>query len=234
MRTAIILLGALSITALSGCDKLKSLTSGGSVKLDSDKAKVSYAIGAQIGKGMKSQGLDVDPNVIAAAMSDVLANKDLRLTEEDMAAAMQKMRENMQAQQLKSAADNLEKGKAALEENKKKAGVKVTKSGLQYEVLTEGKGNSPKATDVVKVHYKGTLTDGTEFDSSYKRNEPAEFPVGGVIKGWTEALQLMKPGAKYKLLIPAELAYGDQGRPGIPANSVLAFEVEFLEVKKGK
>lgn len=233
MRSVIVLMGPFVLSALAGCDKLKSLTNS-SVKLDNDKAKVSYAIGTQIGKGMKAQGLDVDPNIVAAGISDMLEAKNPRLTEEEMNAAMQKMREGMQAQQLKAAGDNLAKGQAFLEENKKKAGVKVTASGLQYEVLAEGKGDAPKASDVVKVHYKGTLIDGSEFDSSYKRNEPAEFPVGGVIPGWTEALQLMKPGAKYRLLIPSNLAYGEQGRPGIPANSVLAFEVELLEIQKAK
>src|SRR5206468_4108344 len=113
---------------------------------------------------------------------------------------------------------------------KNKKGVKSTASGLQYEVLSEGKGTSPKATDTVKVNYRGSLLDGTEFDSSYKRGQPAEFPVNGVIKGWTEALQMMKPGAKWKLYIPANLAYGEHGRPGIPPNSMLTFEVELLEI----
>jgi FKBP-type peptidyl-prolyl cis-trans isomerase len=231
--TKVLLSLGVALCLLSSCDKIKSLTgAGGSVKLDSDEKKASYAIGQQIGKGMKAQGLVVDASTIAAGISDVLADKPAQLTEPEMQEAIQKMREGLMNKQKKDGDDNLSKGKTYLDENKKKAGVKVTPSGLQYEVVTEGKGNSPKATDTVKVHYKGTLIDGTEFDSSYKRNEPAEFPVNGVIKGWTEALQMMKPGAKWKLTIPAELAYGEAGRPSIPANSVLVFEVELLEVKK--
>jgi FKBP-type peptidyl-prolyl cis-trans isomerase FklB len=126
---------------------------------------------------------------------------------------------------------NKKEGEAFLAENKKKDGVKTLPSGLQYKVLAEGKGKTPKATDTVTVHYRGTLTDGTEFDSSYKRNQPASFPVNGVIKGWTEALQLMKEGSKWQLFIPASLAYGEPGRPGIPPNSVLIFDVELISVK---
>ena len=116
--------------------------------------------------------------------------------------------------------------------NKSKNGVKTSDSGLQYEVITEGKGKKPKSDDVVKVHYKGTLIDGTEFDSSYKRNSPAEFPVTAVIRGWTEALQMMPVGSKWKLYIPPDLAYGEAGRPSIPGNSVLIFEVELLDIIK--
>ena len=118
-----------------------------------------------------------------------------------------------------------------LAKNKKQDGVKTLQSGLQYKVITEGKGKSPKASDTVTVNYAGTLIDGTEFDSSYKRGQPATFPVGGVIKGWTEALQLMKEGSKWQLVIPADLAYGEQGRPGIPPNAVLIFEVELVSIK---
>lgn len=126
----------------------------------------------------------------------------------------------------------LEKGEAFLKENAKKEGVKTTASGLQYQVLKEGDGKAPKATDVVKVHYKGTLLDGKEFDSSYKGGQPIEFPLNRVIPGWTEGVQLMKEGAKYKFFIPAKLAYGERGAGGvIPPNATLIFEVELLEVK---
>jgi FKBP-type peptidyl-prolyl cis-trans isomerase FkpA/FKBP-type peptidyl-prolyl cis-trans isomerase FklB len=153
------------------------------------------------------------------------------MTPEEMREAMTKMQQGQAAKQEATAKANIELGAKFLEENKKKTGVKVTGSGLQYEVLQEGKGSAPAATDTVKVHYTGTLIDGTKFDSSYDRKEPVEFPVGGVIKGWTEALLMMSPGAKWKLAIPSDLAYGPQGRPGIPPNAVLLFEVELLEVK---
>ena len=126
---------------------------------------------------------------------------------------------------------DLEKGEAFLKENAKKEGVKTTASGLQYKVLKEGEGKSPKATDEVVVHYKGTFIDGKEFDSSYKRNQPAEFPLNGVIAGWTEGVQLMKEGAKYQFVIPFKLAYGERGRPSIPPNSTLLFDIELIKVK---
>ena len=219
--------GTLSFSA---CDQIKNMTSK-SVNLQTDDEKVSYAIGQQIGGNMKSQGISVNTGVLSASIEDALAGKPSRMKPEEMQAAMMKMRESMMAKQDAAGKENKDKGDKFLEENKKKPTVKVTASGLQYEVITEGKGNAPKATDTVKVHYAGTLIDGTKFDSSYDRNEPAEFPVGGVIRGWTEALQLMKPGAKYKLAIPSDLAYGPQGRPSIPPNSVLLFDVELLEVK---
>ena len=129
------------------------------------------------------------------------------------------------------AESDLEKGEAFLKENAKKEGVKTTASGLQYKVLKEGEGKSPKATDEVVVHYKGTFIDGKEFDSSYKRNQPAEFPLNGVIPGWTEGVQLMKEGAKYQFVIPSKLAYGERGRPSIPPNSTLVFDIELIKVK---
>ena len=224
------LVASIAFVGLSGCDQIKKM-SGGSGSLTTDEQKVAYAIGQQIGGSMKSQGLRVDTKILAASIDDALDGKPSKLTQPEMQAAMTKMRETMMAKQEVAGKENLEKGAKFLEEHKKGANVKVTASGLQYEVVSEGKGNSPKGEDVVKVHYTGTLTDGTKFDSSYDRNEPAEFPVGGVIKGWTEALQMMKPGAKWKLAIPSELAYGSQGRPSIPANSVLLFDVELIEVK---
>jgi FKBP-type peptidyl-prolyl cis-trans isomerase len=129
---------------------------------------------------------------------------------------------------------NLEKGEAFLKDNAKKEGVKTTASGLQYKVLKEGKGKSPQATDNVQVHYKGTLLDGTEFDSSYARNQPATFPVNGVIQGWQEVLPLMKPGSKWKVVVPPELGYGSTPRPGIPAESLLIFEIELNSIAAAK
>ena len=221
--------GLLSVFALCACDQL-----GGKKvpDLKSDEQKASYAIGQQIGNGLKAQGLKIEVDALALAISDVLAGKESRITPQELQASVGKMQASVAAKQEQEAQGNLEAGKKYLEENKKKEGVKVTESGLQYEVLTAGKGASPKAEDKVKVHYKGTLIDGTEFDSSYKRDRPAEFGVGQVIPGWTEALQMMKVGSKWKLTIPSDLAYGPRGRPSIPGNSVLVFEVELLEIPK--
>ncbi len=145
---------------------------------------------------------------------------------------MMTLQEDAMKKQQEAAENNKKKSAEFLEKNKSAAGFKVTASGLQYSVITEGNGATPKKEDTVKCHYTGTLIDGTKFDSSLDRGTPAEFPVAGVIPGWTEALQMMKVGSKYKLVIPPELAYGAQGRPGIPANSVLIFEVELLEIVK--
>ena len=202
--------------------------------LKSDADKASYGIGQQIGRGLKSQGVEVNVDVMAGSIKDVLEGRPSRLSDQEIQTALTKLQEGMQKKMAEQAEKNKELGAKYLEENKKKKDVKSTKSGLQYKVITEGKGDSPKDDSRVKVHYRGTLIDGTEFDSSYKRNEPAVFPVGGVIAGWTEALKLMKPGAKWELTIPSDLAYGSRGRPGIPANSVLNFTVELVEVMKDK
>ncbi len=220
----ILLCVAVAAVVISGCQK--------KVSVNTDKEKVSYAIGQQIGKQIKGSGMDIDTAVLAASIDDAVAGKESRLKPEEMQAAMMKTQEAAIAKQQEAAKENQAKGEKFLADNKAKPNVKTTASGLQYEVLTEGKGKTPKATDVVQVHYVGTLTDGTEFDSSIKRGEPAEFPLSGVIKGWTEGLQLMKEGGKNKLTVPAELAYGPQGRPGIPPNSVLVFEVELLKIVK--
>lgn len=224
-----------TISTLSLSLLLVSCTKGGGkVELKTDDQKLSYAIGQQIGAGMKSQNINVDTDVLAASINDVLKGAPSRLTPEQMQATMMKAQQTRQEKQTGAGKENKAKADKFLAENKGKKGVTTTASGLQYEVVTAGKGTSPKASDVVKVHYKGTLLDGSEFDSSYKRGEPAMFPVGGVIKGWTEALQLMKPGAKWKLTIPPELAYGEQGRPSIPPNSLLQFEVELVSIEKAK
>jgi FKBP-type peptidyl-prolyl cis-trans isomerase len=202
------------------------------VDLSSDKAKMSYFIGQQVGKQLKQGKLDIDGDALGASVNDVIAGKEPRLSQAEMTAVMQKLQASQGAASEAEGKANREKGDAFLAENKKKSGVKTTASGLQYEVMTMGKGPSPKATDVVTVHYKGTLIDGTKFDSSYDRGKPAEFPLNGVIKGWTEGLQLMKVGGKNKMVIPSDLAYGPQGRPGIPANSVLIFEVELISIGK--
>lgn len=200
--------------------------------LGTDKGKASYGIGMQIGQNMKAQGVDVDPQAVAAGMSDALAGKESQIKQEDIQKSMQVLQEQTMKKATEAAETNKKAGEEFLAQNKNKEGWKTTASGLQYFVEKEGDGKTPKATDTVKVHYTGTLTNGEKFDSSVDRGEPAEFPVNGVIKGWTEALQLMKVGGKMKLAIPADLAYGQSGRPGIPPNSVLLFDVELLEVKK--
>lgn len=204
--------------------------------LKDDKEKVSYSIGLDIGSTFKKQYMDIDTDVLMRGLKDGLSGAKPAMTEEEIKATMTAYSKNMMektAQRNKEAAGaNLEKGQKFLDENKTKEGVKTTASGLQYKVLKEGSGTSPKETDTVVTNYRGTTIDGKEFDSSYKRNEPATFPVNRVIKGWTEALQMMKPGAKYQLFIPPNLAYGERGAgQDIGPNETLLFDVELLEVK---
>ena len=207
------------------------------VALKSDNDKIAYMIGHQIGTNFKRDGIDVDMNIMLAAMKDAMAGTKSQLNPEETQKLMMDFQKSLQAKaETKAKAEgekNSTAGKAFLAENAKKSGVKATPSGLQYKVITEGKGEAPKAADTVSVNYKGTLLDGTEFDSSYKRNKPATFAVGGVIKGWTEALQMMKPGSKYELWIPSDLAYGERGAgEQIGPNSTLHFEVELLTIEK--
>lgn len=197
--------------------------------------RASYIIGLNLGQSLKQQEVPVTMDLIVQGLRDGLAGSNPLLTQEEIQAAMQEFQGQLMAAQqekMKVAGEaNMKTSQAYLDENKKKATVKTTASGLQYEVLTEGSGASPKPTDQVTVHYRGTLPDGTVFDSSYDRGEPATFPVNGVIPGWVEALQLMKPGAKYRLVIPPALAYGERGAGGdIGPNQALVFEVELLSV----
>ena len=204
--------------------------------LKTETEKVSYIIGTQIAGNFKSQDIEVSLESLMMGLKDALEGKKLAISQDEMQEVYKawqgKMRAKMAAKQAKEASEHLAAGTAFLEANKAKESVKVLPSGLQYKVIKEGTGNTPTADDKVKTHYRGTLIDGTEFDSSYKRNQPAEFPVKGVIKGWTEALQLMKVGGKWELYIPADLAYGQRGRPSIPPNSTLVFEIELLEIVK--
>jgi FKBP-type peptidyl-prolyl cis-trans isomerase FklB len=194
-------------------------------ELKTQKDKLSYAIGVDMGNSFKKNEVDLDPDIMVKGMKDTLTGAKPLMTDQEVRAVIVAAQKDMQAKRA-------EKNKAYLVEHKKKKGVKVLPSGLQYKVISQGKGKTPKATDTVTVNYKGTPVDGTEFDSSYKRGQPATFPVNGVIKGWTEALQLMKEGSKWQLVIPADLAYGEQGRPGIPPGSTLIFEVELISVKE--
>lgn len=228
-RISPVLLLMIALFIFSSCDKLNLKKD---IDLSSDTAKISYAIGQQIGKGIKMQNLEVDTKVMASSIQDALDGKESKLSNEEIRSTMMSMRQKMMAAKAKEAALNEEKGKKFLADNKKKEGIVELPSGLQYKIIKAGKGEMPKIDSRVKVHYKGVLIDGTEFDSSYKRNKPAEFMVTGVIKGWTEALQLMKKGAHWKLFIPANLAYGSRPRPKIPGNSTLIFDVELLDIIK--
>lgn len=205
--------------------------------LSTEDQKIAYTIGTQIGGSLKNnvQGpIELDKKIVFEAITDVLDDKKAQLSDEEMNTVMQafakKAGEYAQKKAQEAAAGNKEEAKKLLEENKAKDGVKVTDSGLQYRVITEGKGNKPKATDTVKVHYKGTFADGKTFDSSYDRGQPAEFPLNAVIPGWTEGVQLMNVGSKYEFVIPSELAYGAQGPGNIGPDRALIFEVELLEI----
>jgi FKBP-type peptidyl-prolyl cis-trans isomerase FklB len=201
--------------------------------LKTDKQKFSYTAGYQIGQNLKRQNLDLDSKTFSQGVQDAIANAKPRLKPEEMQAAVQNQQKKDMEKQAAVAKKNLDAGQAFLEANKKKEGVVTLPSGLQYKVVTEGKGKQPKSTDTVVAHYRGTLINGTEFDSSYQRNEPATFPVGGVIKGWQEALPLMKEGAKWQVYIPSDLAYGPRGAGGdIGPNEVLIFDIELLSVKE--
>ena len=224
MNKKTILLSTLAISSISG-----SVLFAKDIKTEEQIG--SYLMGQQIGREIKQQGIEIDMDVFTMSIKDAMAGRPSKVDPQKAQAAIGRLREKMQGKMNKDSGANKEKGLKFLAENKKKPNIKTTASGLQYEVVSEGKGSKPKATDTVKVHYKGTLITGEVFDSSYKRNEPAEFPLNAVIKGWTEGLQLMTVGSKYKLYIPSELGYGDRGMPDIPAGSTLVFEVELLEVK---
>ncbi len=204
--------------------------------LKTEKDRISYGIGMDIGESMKRQSIDINPDVLAQGIKDVFSGGKLLLTEEELRNTMENFNKDMMAKQkiqMQELSDkNKKEGEAFLAENKKKEGVVSLPSGLQYKVIKEGEGNIPKATDTVTVHYRGSLIDGTEFDSSYGRGEPIIFPVKGVIPGWSEALQLMKTGSKWQLFIPSNLAYGERGKGGIIGpNATLVFDVELLSIK---
>lgn len=203
-------------------------------KTDIDRR--SYALGVRLGMGFKTDGIEINPAILVRAIGEVLAGKSLAMDDMQIMEVIADLQKDLMARkqaEFKSLAEkNLAQAKAFLAENAKKKDVKVLPSGLQYKVLTEGTGDIPKATDRVKTHYVGTLIDGTEFDSSYSRGQPAVFGVDRVIPGWTEALQLMKTGAKWQIVIPPELAYKETGAgPNIPPNAALIFELELLGIE---
>ncbi|MFO7983872.1 MAG: FKBP-type peptidyl-prolyl cis-trans isomerase [Desulfuromonadales bacterium] len=206
-----------------------------SVELETLEQKASYGIGLDFGTQMTESELGLDKAALIEGVKDGFNGGEAKLTEEELEAVkaefITKLQEESETEMESAAGENLEEGRKFLEQNADKEGVETTESGLQYKVLTPGTGETPSKSDTVKVHYRGTLTDGTVFDSSYERGEPAEFPVQGLIPAWQEALPMMKEGAKWKLFVPSELAYGEQGAGQvIGPNEVLIFEMELIEI----
>jgi FKBP-type peptidyl-prolyl cis-trans isomerase FklB len=225
---AIVLLVAVGTSSVFAQKKDKAAKNDKIFKTELDS--ISYSMGVMIGSSMKKAGMtQINDKLFAQALVEMLADKEPAIKSEQ---ANQIIQSYMMKMYEKKGKENKDSGAKFLEENKTKEGVITLPSGLQYKVITEGAGESPKATDKVTVHYTGKLVSGKVFDSSVERGEPAKFPVNGVIPGWTEALQLMKPGAKWMLYLPANLAYGEQGVQGIEPNSVLIFEVELLSIDK--
>jgi len=222
------------VLALNGCNS----SSSGDVSLQNEADSLSYSLGFQNGQFMAQSGMseEIDPELVKAGLEQALNEQEGLLSDMEMKQAIQKFqikaRQQAQQKKIEESKGNTEEGEKFLSENKDKEDVQVTDSGLQYKVLEEGTGASPGEQDEVRVDYEGTLIDGTVFDSSYERGEPATFPVNRVIPGWTEGLQMMKEGAKYKFFIPGDLAYGQNPPPGsqIGVNETLIFEVELLEV----
>jgi FKBP-type peptidyl-prolyl cis-trans isomerase FklB len=224
MKQFIIIVSALSVALIaSGEEKsqLKDL-----------KDKVSYSIGLDLGFNFKKQNLELNPDALLAGVKDALSGKQPLLNENEVKETMTALTKQMEEKEKAKAEKNAKDGEKFLAENKKKEGVKTTASGLQYKVIKEGTGPQPKATDTVVANYRGTLVNGTEFDSSYKRGQPATFPLTGVIKGWTEGLQLMKVGSKYQLFVAPNLAYGERAMsPDLGPNATLIFEVELVGIQ---
>ena len=223
---------AVVLISLTACDKSMS---GADIDTSDVNESIAYVLGHDFGQRMAAQDKSLDPEAFAAGFRQGFAGEPSALSKEDTVAAMQQFKQRMQAQAANNmevaAAENSTQGEKFLAMISEQEGVVTLPSGLRYKVVKEGSGTPPGPTDRVRVHYRGTLVNGEVFDSSYDRGQPAEFPVNGVIKGWTEALQLMKPGATWRLYIPPELAYGDRGAgPKIGPNATLQFEVELLEV----
>jgi FKBP-type peptidyl-prolyl cis-trans isomerase FklB len=216
----------------------KSTTATTPLVLTTEKDKQSYAIGLNVGKNLHRDGIDVDPKIVLRGLQDELAGGKILLTDDQIKTVLtdlqNQVRQKQEAKTQALAESNKKEGAAFLTANGTKEGVVTLPSGLEYKVLVAGTGPKPSATDTVVCHYRGTLLDNTEFDDSYKRGQPVTFPVGGVIKGWTEALQLMPVGSKWQLFIPSDLAYGERGKPPIGPNATLIFEVELLSIQQPK
>ena len=223
--------------ATAGAAKTPSTkTAAAAPTLSTKKDKISYAIGADLGGKLKSSSIDVDPNILTRALKDTLTGAKPAMSDDEIRATLSDLTKDLQQKQTAATKEKSEKnrkeGEEFLASNKSKEGIVALPSGLQYKILKAGDGPKPTAADTVVCNYKGTLIDGKEFDSSYKRGQPATFPVGGVIKGWTEALQLMAVGSKWQLFIPPDLAYGDrQAGPDITPGSTLVFEVELMSIQ---
>jgi len=216
----------VSAVLLAGCGEKE-------VALETNTDKMSYGIGLSMARSVVGQPVEINKEALIAGLKDALEEKPTRIEEDAIREAFAAVREEQQAKQEQASMAAVEEGKTYLAETAKKEGVQSTESGLLYEVIQAGEGKSPAETDVVEVHYQGTLIDGSVFDSSIERGTPAKFPVNRVISGWTEALQLMKVGDKWRLHIPSDLAYGAQSpSPKIPANSTLVFEVELLGIEE--
>ena len=229
---------AVALTLVAACAKQGDSGSAAPAALETDAQKFGYAIGVDLGKSLQPVKQDVDIAALKAGLDDAFAGTTPKLDdaarEEIKNTIARKMQERQQQERAAQADKAKQEGEAFLAENGKREGVKTTESGLQYEVLTEGKGSKPTAEDRVTVHYKGTLINGEEFDSSYSRGQPVTFPLANVIPGWTEGVQLMTEGSKYKFFIPANLAYGERGAGvKIGPNETLIFEVELISVDKG-
>jgi len=231
---------ATGATTKTPAKKAPATAAKSTFALKTQKDKASYALGMNIGSGLHRQGIPVDAAIVARGLRDAMGGSKTLMTEDEMKATLQQLSADVHKAQdakLHAAGEASRKeADAFLTANKAKPGVTALPDGLQYKVLKEGSGPKPTASDTVSVNYRGTLLNGTEFDSSYKRGQPASFPVGGVIKGWTEALQLMPVGSKWELYVPADLAYGDNPPPGsgISPGSTLVFEVELLSIGEQK
>ena len=216
---AILLLASITTITASAADESPFKTM---------KEKASYALGMNMGKTLRQRNADIDPELYLKAMKEAMAGGKLLMTDEQVRETLTAYQGELQSRSLEK---NKKEGATFLTENKTKPGVLTTASGLQYKIDTKGAGKTPTTNDSVVCHYRGTLINGDEFDSSYKRGEPATFPVTGVIKGWTEALQMMPIGSKWKLFIPAELAYGERGGARVPPNATLLFDIELVGIK---